>query len=130
MKITKFRIFNFFLMLLVLGTKCTSDHYDYVDFTYVPDALVIVEPQGIKLENTVVEDQVDINVKLPVDGTYRIKIVDISGKMVSQEKITAKEGDNILKIYVKALPVSSYEVQLLDDETNILLGKQIFAMKN
>ena len=50
--------------------------------------------------------------------------------MVSQEKITAKEGDNILKIYVKALPVSSYEVQLLDDETNILLGKQIFAMKN
>ena len=130
MKITKFRIFNLFAILLILATKCTSDSYEFTDYAFVPEALVIVEPQGIKLENTVVEDQVDINVKLPVDGTYRIKIVDISGKMVSQEKITAKEGDNILKIYVKALPVSSYEVQLLDDATNILLGKQIFAMKN
>ena len=130
MKITKFRLFNLFAILLILATKCTSDSYEFTDYTYVPDTLVIVEPQGIRLENTVVEDQVDINVKLPVDGTYRIKIVDISGKMVSQEKITAKEGDNILKIYVKALPVSSYEVQLLDDATNILLGKQIFVMKN
>jgi hypothetical protein len=130
MKITKFRLFNLFAILLILATKCTSDSYEFTDYTYVPDTLIIVEPQGIRLENTVVEDQVDINVKLPVDGTYRIKIVDISGKMVSQEKITAKEGDNILKIYVKALPVSSYEVQLLDDATNILLGKQIFAMKN
>lgn len=120
MKITKFRLFNLFAILLVLGSKCTSDTYEFTDFTYVPESLEIVEPQGIKLENYVVENQVDINVKLPVDGTYRIKIIDISGKMVSQEKITAKEGDNILKIYVNALPVSSYEVQLLDDATNIL----------
>jgi len=130
MKITKFRIFNLFAILLVLATKCTSDSYEYADFTYVPEALVIEEPQGIKLENYVVDNQVDINVKLPVDGIYRIKIIDLSGKMVSQEKLTAKKGDNILKIYVNALPVSSYEVQLLDDETNLLLGKELFAMKN
>ena len=130
MKITKFRLFNLFAILLVLGTKCTSDSYEYADFTYVPKALVIEEPQGIKLENYVVDNQVDINVKLPVDGIYRIKIIDLSGKMVSQEKLTAKKGDNILKIYVNALPVSSYEVQLLDDETNLLLGTELFAMKN
>lgn len=130
MKITKFRLFNLFAILLILATKCTSDRYEFVDYTYVPERLVIEETQGIRLENYVVDNQVDINVKLPVDGTYRIKIVDISGKMVSQEKITAKKGDNILKIYVNALPVSSYEVQLLDDETNMLLGKELFAMKN
>lgn len=130
MKITKFRLFNLFAILLVLGTKCTSDSYEFTDYTYVPEALVIEEPQGIKLENYVVDNQVDINVKLPVDGIYRIKIIDLSGKMVSQEKLTAKKGDNILKIYVNALPVSSYEVQLLDDETNLLLGTELFAMKN
>ena len=84
MKITKFRLFNLFAILLVLGTKCTSDSYEFTDYTYVPEALVIEEPQGIKLENYVVDNQVDINVKLPVDGIYRIKIIDPVRSFVQQ----------------------------------------------
>lgn len=130
MKITKFRIFNLFAILLILGTKCTSDSYEFVDYTYVPEALIVEETHGIKLENYIVDSQVDINVKLPVDGVYRIKIKDISGKMVSQEKLSAKKGDNILKMYVNSLPTSSYEVELVDDQTALLLGREVFSIKH
>lgn len=116
-------------MLLVLGTKCTSDSYEFVEYnTYVPENLVITETQGIRLENYIVENQVNINVKLPLDGTYRIKIKDITGKLVSQEQINANQGDNILKIYVNSLPVSSYSVELVN-ETNTKLGEAIFSIK-
>lgn len=129
MKITKFRLFNLFAMLLILATKCTSDSFEYVDFyTYVPENLVIAETHGIKLENYIVENEVNINVKLPLDGTYRIKIKDITGKLVSQEQIKATQGDNILKIYVNSLPTSSYSVELIDD-ANIKLGEAIFSIK-
>jgi hypothetical protein len=51
------------------------------------------------------------------------------GKTVSQELFKANAGDNILKIYVSALPVSSYTVELID-ENNQMLGQSVFAMKN
>ena len=120
----------YYTVLFSLFLACTPD-YDTEPLTYsfVPESLQITEPTGIRLENYVVKGQVDINVKLPQDGEYRIKIKDLSGKLVSQEKLAAKEGDNILKIYVNALPVSSYTVELFDT-SNVLLGKELFAMKN
>jgi len=119
-----------YTVLFSLFLACTPDYdIEPQPYSFTPETLQIVEPTGIKLENYVVEGQVDINVKLPQDGEYRIKIKDITGKLVSQEKLTAKQGDNILKIYVNALPVSSYTVELLNT-SNVLLGKQLFAMKN
>ena len=120
----------YYTVLFSLFLACTPDYdIEPQPYSFIPEALQIIEPTGIKLENYVVEGQVDINVKLPQDGDYRIKIKDITGKLVSQEKLTAKQGDNILKIYVNALPVSSYTVELLNT-SNVLLGKQLFAMKN
>ena len=49
MKITKFRIFNFFLMILVLGTKCTSDHFELEEFSFIPQELKIEQVEGLKL---------------------------------------------------------------------------------
>jgi hypothetical protein len=100
-----------------------------VDFLFVPDNLKIEEPVGIRLASNIVSNQVDVNVKLPADGTYRIKILDITLKIVSQEKLTAKAGDNLIKVYVNALPQSSFVVELLTEEGS-LLGKETFAITN
>lgn len=116
-------------LLALMVFSCSSDYdLEVISYTDIPENLVILENSGIKLENTVISNEVNINVKLPEEGTYRIKIKDITGKLVSQEKLTAKKGDNLLKIYVKALPVSSYTVELLTT-SNVLLGNAIFAMK-
>ena len=94
----------------------------------VPQSLQIKELIGIKLESTIVTDRVAMNVKLPSDGKYRIKIRQgITNELISQEIITAGEGDNLLKVYVASLEKSGYMIQLTDEFHNIL-GNQSFVV--
>jgi hypothetical protein len=90
------------------------------------DALEIKEAQGLKLESYIVERQVKINTKLSTSGTHRIKIYNFIGDLVSQEKIQGKEGDNILNIYVSALPKGSYTVKLQTID-NRDIGTELFS---
>ena len=118
------------LTLSLLALSCSKDlDYEMVDFLFVPDNLKIEEPTGIRLASNIVSNEVDVNVKLPADGTYRIKILDITLKTISQEKLEAKAGDNLIKVYVNALPESSFVVELLTED-NQLLGKETFAITN
>ena len=118
------------LMFLGILVSCTNDEYIvYEPNSFVPESLEIIEPVGLKLENTFVSDKVSVNVKLPSDGTYRLKIKDIVGNLVSQEKLSAKEGNNILSIYTTSLEKSSYTVEL-QTEDGILLGSSVFVMLN
>ena len=55
-------------------------------------------------------------------------MLDITNRIVSQEKIEAPKGDNILKVYVSTLPDQSYTVELLTNEGS-LLGKDVFAIQ-
>ena len=95
----------------------------------IDNSLVITETQGLKLESYIVDKQVKINSKLATAGTYKIKIYDFTGDLVSQEKVIGKEGDNILSIYVSALPVSSYTVEL-QTEDNKIIGRESFSMSD
>ena len=115
------------LFILLLFVACTTDVYDEKPILEVPESLFIQEPSGLKLENYIVQDKVRINTKLSYDGEYRIKILDFTNTVVSQEIIEAKQGDNILNIYVNSLPVSSYTVELYT-KSNIFVGRQNFSM--
>ena len=108
--------------MVILFFSCQKD---ITTFTYVPEALEIVETSGIKLESYIVYDKVQVNVKLPTNGQYRIKIFDFTNKLVSQELLNGNKGDNILNVYVNALPPSSYTVALYDNNT--LIGKEYFT---
>ncbi len=118
------------LALSILALGCTYDPVEEVEFvdSLVPKELAIVEPVGLKLENIFVTDKVSINAKLPQDGTYRLKIKDIGGKLISQEKLEAKKGDNLLSIYTSSLPKTSYTVELHTDN-GTLLGSSIFVIQ-
>jgi len=95
----------------------------------VPESLVIKDLIGIKLENTIVSDRVSMNVKLPLDGKYRIKIRHgLNNELISQEMIEAGEGDNILKVYVASLEKSGYMIQLTDEFHNVL-GSESFVVE-
>jgi len=109
-------------LVLILFFSCQKD---ITTFNYVPNALEIPEVSGIKLESYIVSDKVQVNVKLPSNGQYRIKIFDFTNKLVSQELVNGQQGDNILNVYVNALPPSSYTVSLYDN--NKLIGKEFFT---
>lgn len=112
------------MIVFVIG--CTNDDIIIPQST-TPKSLIITESVGLKLESTIVTDKVAINAKLPSAGDYRIRIKDIMGKMVSQDKITAKSGDNVLSIYTSSLPKSSYTIEL-QDEYGKVLGSSIFVI--
>ena len=82
---------------------------------------------GIKLESNFVTNEAKMNVKLSEADKITIKIVDLSGKVVSSENIDAKAGDNILTVYTKALPRSSYELQLFNSK-NQQLGRTLINL--
>lgn len=113
---------KFIGLALIMLFSCQKDLDVY---TGIPDVLQIYDVQGIKLENYIVSDKVQINAKLPETGQYRIKILDFSNKIVSQELLTGLKGDNILNVYVNALPQSSYTVALYND--SLLIGKEYFT---
>jgi hypothetical protein len=109
-------------LIVILFFSCQKD---INTFTYVPYDLEIPEVSGIKLQSYIVQDKVQINVKLPESGQYRIRIYDFENKLVSQELLRGEKGDNILNVYVNALPASSYTVALYDN--NLLIGKEYFT---
>ena len=114
------------LIILIFVVGCTKDD-DIIFQSTTPKSLIMTESVGLKLESTIVTDKVLINAKLPNVGNYRIKIKDIVGKLVSQDKITATAGDNVLSIYTASLPKSSYTIELQDEYGNIL-GSSIFVI--
>ena len=111
------------ILSLVLLMGCMKD-YDILspidNVVEVPESLTIDDLQGIKVESTIVTDEVKMNIKLPYTGTYRVKIRDISKQLISQEKLEASEGDNILKVYVSSLQNDGYTLELTDDNHDII----------
>ena len=109
-----------FSLFLTIG--CTQDILEPIDLTenQVPNSLLIDDLMGIKVESTIVSDEVKMNVKLPYTGLYRIKIRDIGKKLISQEKITADAGDNLLKVYVSSLSNDGYTIELADNDHKVL----------
>ena len=68
-----------------------------------------------------------MNVRLDQADNVTIKIVNLSGKVVSSETVEAKAGDNILSVYTKALPRSSYELYLYNSKKQ-QIGKTLINL--
>ena len=114
--------------LIIIAFSCTQDVIE--DVQMIPnESLSINLDEGIKLENYIVTDQVSVNLKVNKSGNYKVAIENIAGNVISKENIELKLGSNIHKIYVKALPISSYTVKLTD-ESGRLIGIEIFSMQN
>jgi hypothetical protein len=44
----------------------------------------------------------------------------MTDKLVSQERLYAKEGDNLLKVYARTIETSSYKLVLTTDDHQIV----------
>jgi len=82
---------------------------------------------GIKLASNFVTTEAKMNVRLEQADNVTIKIVNLSGKVVSSETVEAKAGDNILSVYTKALPRSSYELHLYNSKKE-QIGKTLINL--
>ena len=109
-----------FLMVVLTVISCNSEDMLVPAPTEVTEKLQIMGNVGIKVETPFVKEEVAMNVKTENAGTYVVKILNIANKSVSKEEVTIKAGNNLLKIYTKALPSSAYRIGLCDLEGNLL----------
>jgi hypothetical protein len=111
--------YNLLLIPFLFG--CLNEDYVPNEIKNNPiDELVIDGSVGIKLFTKFVCDDVTMNIKIKNSDSITIKIFDFSNKIVSKECIDAKSGDNILKVYTKSLPTSSYRIGIFDSKDNML----------
>jgi hypothetical protein len=110
------------LMILTFVACVTDDQLEIIPIDQeIPEELFIGEPSGLKLESTILTEEVRINAKLPADGHYRIKIRHgLNDQLISQERLYAKEGDNLLKVYVRTIETSSYKLVLTTDNHQVI----------
>lgn len=118
------------LFIFLVLVSCARDEEQINNpILEIPDALFINDLVGIKLANNIVTERVDMNIKLQSEGTYRIKIRHgMNKQLISQEKVSGKEGDNILKVYVSTLDKSSYLLELTDDNHKVI-GRTAFSVQ-
>jgi len=83
--------------------------------------LKIENTVGIRLQSPFVTNEVAMNVKVETSQTVTIRIIDIANRVVSKEEVYLNAGDNILKVYTSALPVSAYRIGLFN-KNGIQLG--------
>ena len=121
------KVLSLLALILILGCAQDEEFIVIDDNQQVPEALFIQDLVGVKLASAIVSDRVAMNVKLPSDGVYRVKIRhSMTNELISQERLTGKEGDNILKVYVNTLEKSSYKLELTkEDHTTI--GITVFS---
>lgn len=119
------------ILSLIAITGCVKDDDFIIEpdpIDEIPSALVIDDVVGIKLQSNIVTERVGMNVKLSEAGTYRVKIRHgMTDELISQEKVTGKEGDNILKVYVSALEKSAYKLELTT-ENHTIVGRTAFVV--
>ena len=111
------------LFIVILGTiilaGCRKEQ-DFLPMTEVSEGLKISNSIGIKLLSPFVTSEVEMNVKSEIEGAVKIKIFDISNRVVSKETVNVIVGDNLLKVYTSALPNSAYRIGFFDSKNNML----------
>lgn len=108
----------FILLASVVLHGCTKD--DFEPIKTVDESLAIDNAVGIKLQSAFVTSEVNMNLKSPAGGTYTVKILDISNKVVSKSTAELKVGDNVVTLYTSALPSSAYRIGLYDAGNNLV----------
>ena len=94
----------------------------------LPTPTLPVEKIFTVTESKVTNGQ-SIHFDLPSAGTYTLTLIDKeSGQVVSRERFTGKNGENVKKIYTNSIQ-SQYLYLLLEDVTKKELGKTTIIIK-
>lgn len=105
-------------LIFIIAVGCNRE--DELPVKATQDFLKISESVGLRIETPFVTESVGVNAKIETAGTYVIRIIDISNKVVSREEIQLKAGDNIINIKTTVLPASAYRLSLSTKEGLIL----------
>jgi hypothetical protein len=110
------------LLMVLVSTILTGCYKDDIlpNPQSVSEELKMTSSVGIKLQTAFVTSEVAMNVKTETGGMVTVKIFDIANRVVSKETMNVVAGDNVLKVYTNALPISAYRIGLFDSNNKQL----------
>ena len=112
------KLITLFSLLLLIG--CAKDlEFDELYLEEIPENLVIEKEAGIKLESRFANSEVRMNVKINNAGVFAIKVIDMKNQIISKEIVKGVVGDNLFKVYINTLPLSSYRLELYCDDEKV-----------
>jgi len=108
------------LISLILLVGCTKPD--------LPTPTMPIEKIFTVTESKVLNGQ-SIHFDLPSAGTYTLTLIDKeSGQVISRERFTGQNGENVKKIYTNSIQ-SQYLYLLLEDVTKKEIAKTIIIIK-
>lgn len=109
------------LIFLVFTVSCTKPE--------LPTPEIIAKDNIFSVNESSVINGQSIHFDLPVAGIYTLTLIDkATGQVVSRERFTGQNGENIKKIYTKSIP-GKYLYLLLEDINKKELNKTTIIIK-
>ena len=114
----------YYTILFTLFLACAPDADIIEDFTYTPDKLMIAGEEGLKFQNSQINDGDQFNFKTQKEGTYTLEVRNHFNLLISKTKFNANTGDNLYSFYTNALKDGDYNVIILNGE-NVIHNKKL-----
>jgi hypothetical protein len=109
------------LISLILLVGCSKPE--------LPEPIGVINPNVFSVSESKVENGQTIYFNLPSTGVYILTLIDKgSGQVISRERFTGQNGENIKKIYTNSIQ-SQYLYLLLEDVTKKEIGKTTIIIK-
>ena len=95
----------------------------------LPMPEVVAKDNIFNVSESTVTDGQSIYFDIPVAGVYTLTLVDkVSGQVISREKFTGQNGENVKKIYTKSIS-GKYLYLLLEDINKKEISKTTIIIK-
>lgn len=100
------------LLIGLVVVACVKDPIEDLFLVATPQPLTIAAEEGLKFENSNINDGDKFNLKTLTAGKYAIEIEDHFKNVVSKSFINAESGDNLYTFYTEAFQDGDYTITI------------------
>lgn len=100
------------LLISLFVVACMTEDLDDILMIAQPNSLNINAEEGLRFQNSNINDGDKFNLKVIEAGTYLIEIEDHFKNVISKSTLNAKSGDNVYTFYTRAFQDGDYTITI------------------
>lgn len=100
------------LLISLFVVACMTDDLDDILMIAQPNSLNINAEEGLRFQNSNINDGDKFNLKVIEAGTYLIEIEDHFKNVISKSTLNAESGDNVYTFYTRAFQDGDYTITI------------------
>tara|TARA_B100000085_G_scaffold85757_3_gene77338 strand:+ start:6823 stop:7191 length:369 start_codon:yes stop_codon:yes gene_type:complete len=100
------------LLISLFVVACMTEDLDDILMIAQPNSLNINAEEGLRFQNSNINDGDKFNLKVIEAGNYLIEIEDHFKNVISKSTLNAKSGDNVYTFYTRAFQDGDYTITI------------------